>query len=243
MGAKEAGMHDDMGGNGHDDMGAMTMPLLPSWLRVVWIVALCAVIVLHIAHAWAMPGQRRWWHLGHTAMAAGMALMYALPRMQYTGLYRAGLVLFAVITVATAVTTVVFRWREGRANPLWALSTIDMLAMTYMLAPPETRPDWVNYAVAGYLAVQTVAWLFGLWDRLPVFRVPVAAGNGTRTAGSTAVSGFAATAEHVPAQLDADPHPEVKTGPVVGLTAHSTIAVHVTLAVMVASMAYMLLVM
>jgi hypothetical protein len=44
--------------------------LLPGWLRGVWIVAACAVVVVHLRHVWVMSGQRRYWHVGHVLMAA-----------------------------------------------------------------------------------------------------------------------------------------------------------------------------
>lgn len=231
-------MHDGM------DTMTMTMQLLPTWLRVVWVVALGAVVVLHVGHAWAMPGQRRWWHVGHTAMAVGMALMYALPRMLFPGLYRVGLVLFALLTVTVAAVTVALRRHESTLNPLWVFSAVEMLVMTYMLLPPSVTPSWLTYLLIGYLSVQIVGWAFGLWDRLPVFRRPVLAGSAPDT-GATIDTLVRDTdgGERSPALLPADPHPEASTGPVVGLTAHSSAAVHVTLAVMAASMAYMLAVM
>lgn len=217
----------------------MSMPLLPPWLRVVWVVALGVALVLHVGHAWAMPGQRRWWHVGHTMMAAGMALMYALPRMLYPGLYRVGLVLFAVLTLAVAAATVAVRRHEGTLNPLWVFSAVELLVMTYMFLPPPATPSWLSYLFVGYLVVQVVAWAFGLWERLPVFRTPVLAGGGPAAAHTDDTGGD----EPGPTLLSADPHPEASTGPVLGLTAYSSAVVHVTLAVMAASMAYMLAVM
>ena len=229
----------------HDEMASMITPLLPLWLRLAWIIALGAIVVTHVGHAVAMPGQRRWWHLGHTAMAAGMALMYLLPRMQHPDLYPAGLVLFALVTLAEATATTVLRRREGVLNPLWMLATLDMLAMTYMLLPPPTRPTWLTTAVVLYLAAQALVWSLGGWDRLPVFR----RGSPRRTPTATRVSPNAEpdSVQHPgpapPTPLTTDPAPENATGPVVGLTAHSTVAVRLTLAVMTASMAYMLAVM
>ncbi|MDR7303699.1 DUF5134 domain-containing protein [Haloactinomyces albus] len=219
----------------------MSMPLLPMWLRIVWVVALCGVIVTHVGHAVAMPGQRRWWHVGHTAMAAGMALMYLLPRMQHPALYRAGLVLFVLIMVAEAAATAVFRRREGMLNPLWLLSAVDMFAMAYMLLAPAARPVWLTWVLVAYLGGQVLGWAFGLWDRLPVF---------ARGLPATVAPGDSPTAverthrhEHAVTPLADDPAPEAAPGPVVGLTAHSTVAVRVTLAVMAAGMAYMLAIM
>lgn len=218
----------------------MSMAWLPMWLRIVWVVALCGVIVTHVAHAAAMPGQRRWWHAGHTTMATGMALMYLLPRMHFPGLYRAGLVLFVLVTITEASATGVFRAREGAFNPLWVFSTADMVAMTYMLLPMALRPTWLNWVFVLYLGGQALAWAFGLWDRLPVFaRRPAPAAP----RGPPAATGRAQQHEHAVTPLADDPAPQAATGPVVGLTAHSTVAVRITLAIMTASMAYMLAIM
>ncbi|ASU81359.1 DUF5134 domain-containing protein [Actinopolyspora erythraea] len=222
-------------------MAAMDMPLLPMWLRTVWIVGLCAVVVVHVGHLVALSGQHRAWHAGHTVMATGMALMYLLPRMQHPELYRAGLVLFALVALAQAVTTVALRAREGAVNPLWLLSTVDMLAMVYMLLPPATRPDWLNWVFVVYLACQAVAYGLGTWDRLPVFtsRAPTSVAAGAATAAPEHTRDH----EHTVTPLTAEPAPDPAAGPVVGLVAHSSLGVRVTLAVMAASMAYMLAVM
>lgn len=219
-------------------MGAMSMPLLPQWLRVVWVVALCVVVVVHVGHAWARPGQRRWWHTGHIVMAGGMALMYALPVMSQLVWRLVGLALFCLATVTLAVVTVVLWRREGAVNPLWLFAGVDMLTMSYMLAPWWARSAWLTVMIVVYLVGQVVAWGFGLWDRLPVF-CPGRAG----VPSVGAVAGSSRAGGRGPALLSADPDVRARPGPVLGLTGHSTPAVRLTLAVITASMAYMLAVM
>lgn len=224
----------------HSDMDEMSMALLPTWLRVVWVVLLGAVLVAHVGHAWALPGQRRWWHLGHTVMATGMALMYALPHMHEPGwLYRAGLVLFALLAIAVTGVVVALWRREGALNPLWVFSAAEMLVMTYMFLPASAKLSGVGYILAVYMGMQSLAWALGLWDRLSVFGSPA---QFRSTRGSVQIvdpDGH----ERNPTLLPADPYPEQITRPVLGLTAHSSVVVHITLAVMAASMAYMLAVM
>ncbi|TQJ00964.1 DUF5134 domain-containing protein [Amycolatopsis cihanbeyliensis] len=190
----------------------MTSPLLPEWLRIVLAAVLCGVAVLHVGHVLAMRGQRRWWHAGHTVMALGMAAMYLLPRMRNEGLYEAGLVLFALFTVAVVIGALLIRRNEGVLNPLWIAAGVDMVAMTYMLLPMSGRFAPVTYLFVGYLGCQAVAWVTGLWGRVPVLR-PVLAG--------------------------APDAPEA-AAPAVALTAHSAPTVPPSLAVMAATMAYML---
>lgn len=198
----------------------MSMPLLPEWLRAAWVVALCGVTALHLWHAWSMHGQRRLWHAGHTVMAVGMALMYLLPAMSHPTLYEGGRTVFGALTVLLVVSTVLLRRREGLFNPLWVAAAVDMLVMTYMLLPAGTRPVALTGVFVLYLGAQAVAWALGLWDRAPAYRstAPTPAGGpGTPSAGGT--------------------------GAGVGLVAHSTAAVRVSLAVMAVSMAYMLAIM
>lgn len=205
----------------HEQM--MSSPLLPAWLRVLWAVLLFAVVVVHTAHANLMSGQRRWWHIGHTAMAAVMMLMYLLPPMSNPGPYRAGLLLFAAGTIALGVGTVVLARREGGVCLLWVASTVEMLAMTYMLLPMQVRPGAVNYVFALYLAGSALAWALGLWQREPARRErPAVAAAAAQQGQGGAPAAFA------------EPEP-----PRPRLTVPGSRDVPVTLAVMSASMAYM----
>jgi hypothetical protein len=215
---------------------AMGIPLLPQWLRIVWAVALAGVLLLHVWHAWFVRGQPRWWHVGHIVMALGMMGMYLLG-MTDPGLYRTGVVLFAAMTVALATTAVLLRRREGALNPLWMASAVDMLAMTFMLLPSAAQPAAVRSVFVAYLTCQMLAWALGLWDYVPVLQpVPPPPGPvpGPRATATTrrvqAVAPITAILAH-------------NRDRVLGLTAHCTPAIRVSLAVMAASMAYMLAVM
>lgn len=201
----------------------MAMPLLPRWLAIAWAVALLGVVVLHIHHAWPMSGQPRWWHIGHTAMAAGMIGMYLLPTMTQPALARAGLVLFSAITVAVLATTMVCRQHEGALNPLWLATGLDMLAMTYMFLPATGRPATLTWIAIAYLAGHASAWASNLWSRIPL--------HSTITSGATAVG-----AGDGPGAAQAH-------RPTLGLSGETDLGVRITLAVMAASMAYMLLAM
>ncbi|MGH3827111.1 MAG: DUF5134 domain-containing protein [Pseudonocardiaceae bacterium] len=209
----------------------MSMPLLPQWLRVVWALALAGVVLVHVSHAWFLPGQGRWWHTGHIIMALGMIGMYLLG-MTHPGLSWAGVALFGVLTLALATTAVVCGRREAALNPLWVVSAVDMLAMTYMLLPPATRPTVVNWVFVAYLACQVLAWALGLWDQVPALQpAPAALGSVPVTTPATERVHSAPPATVIPAHSG---------DRVLGLTAHCTPAIRVSLAVMAASMAYML---
>jgi hypothetical protein len=173
-------------------------------------------------HARRMSGQPRWWHIVHVLMSVGMLAMYA--DMDQRGLNWLIAVVFAAAAMALAVTIGVLRGRERSLNPLWVATTIDMLAMVYMgvITLPSVRgPATLTWVFGVYLAGQTLAWAGGLWDRVPVLR-PAAAGAAVRM-------------DRESSNALAAP-----TRPTVGLTAHVSIDIRISLAAMAASMAYML---
>lgn len=213
---------------------AISMPLLPQWLRIVWAVALAGVVLVHLWHIWSIPGQPRWWHAGHITMGLGMMGMYSLG-MAHSGLYRAGVVLFGVLTVVMATTAVVFGRREGVLNLLWVASAVDTLVMTYMLLPPAAQPARVSWVFVAYLACQMLAWALGLWDHVPVLQ-PTNRRTVASAPAAVQCTGVVHAAKPAPAVLSSGDG-------AVGLTAHCTPAIRISLAVMAASMAYMLAVM
>jgi hypothetical protein len=217
----------------------MSMPLLPGWLAIVWAVAFAGVVVLHLWHAACLPGQRRVWHAGHIAMAAGMAAMYLLPRMAHPEVYRGGLVLYAVLTAGVITVASWFRRREQALNPIWVASAVDYLAMTYMLTPPADRPAWLNFLFAAYLAAEALMWLARGFDRLPVFtRRPVPV-----TPSRAALGPGAAPAPHAPGSEGKPPLLSAHPGPDPASPTRSDLSVGLSLAVMSAGMAYMLIAM
>jgi Domain of unknown function (DUF5134) len=168
-------------GKGEDDgMGPMPgppmpqhmdsmMPMLPGWVRLVWVLALAVVAVIHIWHSATMAGQSRWWHGAHTLMAVGMLAMYGPDLLRQRVLDHALVVVFAVVTAVIAAGTASVGRREGRLNPLWAATGVQTAAMIYMavvMASPSTLPAALTWIVVAYLGCETLAWLLGLWDRV-----------------------------------------------------------------------------
>lgn len=218
------------------EMGsAVTMPLLPFWLRVVWVIALAAVALVHLWHVWSMSGQPRWWHGGHALMAVAMMGMYLGDRLTYSSLYLAGAVLFGVVAVLTAAAAVVLRTREGVLNPLWVASAVEMAAMAYMLLPTTVRLSGLTLVLVVYLAGQTLAWILGLWGQVRVLQ-PVSAVPPPALAPSLAPAGAGSAPPTVAASTTSPPR-------VVGLPVDCAPAIRISLAVMVAAMAYMLAIM
>ncbi|MHA6805884.1 hypothetical protein [Salinifilum ghardaiensis] len=203
------------------DHMAMSTPLLPEWARWAWSAVFLAITAVHVWHAASMRSQPRWWHVGHTIMAVGMLLMYAMPHMGHSATFRLGLAVFVLLAAAEAATAVVLRRREGVLNPLWAGAAVDKLVMVYMLALPMRGPAAVTAVLVVYLALQVIAWSFDLWSRVAVVR-PATVGTA-----ATVPAGGPATAP-------------VERGAGVGLVADSTPAVRVSLALMAAGMGHML---
>ncbi|MDQ2706486.1 MAG: DUF5134 domain-containing protein [Actinomycetota bacterium] len=195
----------------------MSMPVLPMWVQVSWVVALVVAIVTHLRHVYGMSGQHRWWVLGHVAMATAMIPMY-MPRLiggnDFSPL---GLRLFISAAFVVAGASIVMRYRENVLNPLWVMLTVDLAIMAYMWLPTTSRPSMLDGLLAVYYVYQAVAWMLGLWDRIPVLDRSMPGGR------------------HSPR-----PAPTVA---VVGLTTHTSLAGRATLAVMAASMGYMLVAM
>ncbi|QBI54947.1 DUF5134 domain-containing protein [Streptomonospora litoralis] len=212
---------------------AVAMPGMPEWLRLGGAVVLAAVAAVHGVHGAGMHGQRRWWHLGHAVMAAGMAAMYLLPRMDYEPLYGGGLALFAALALATVGAALGLRSREGALNPIWTMSALDYLAMTYMLVDPAVRPAWPGLLLALYLAVAAFGWTVRAFDRLPAFARPAVAGaEPPLPAAPSGTDGGAG-----PALLSAAPQTDPAQRP------RTRVSVALTLALMAAAMAYMLVAM
>ncbi len=201
------------------DMGGMdmTMPVLPMWVRVSWVVALLIALGTHLSHVCRMSGQHRWWVLGHVIMAAAMIPMY-MPEIAGEGDFSGfGLRVFISAALVAAAVSTGMRYRENVLNPLWLMLTLDLTIMAYMWLPTTSRSPILDGLFAVYFIYQVFAWVLGIWDRIPVLERSMPGGK------------------HCP-----KPAPTVA---VVGLTAHNSAAGRATLAVMAASMGYMLIAM
>src|SRR5699024_2168037 len=201
----------------------LSMPLLPPWLTVAWSLALMAVVAIHVHHCRMMTGQVRWWHLMHTAMGIGMVAMYVLPVMSDPILAWGGLGIFAALTAALLLTTIVQFRREGALNPLWLATSIDMAAMTYMFLPMNAQPLLLTWVVIAYLATHTLIWLCDVWARANIFTLADSPGEPPLPGGSAGTA--------------------VVQRRSLGLSGKVDLSVRITLAVMAASMGYMLLAM
>lgn len=227
----------DLGSIG--DMWGMSpmagMAFLPGWLRLVWVVALAVVVHVHLWHAAAMHGQQRWWHTGHVIMAAGMIAMYAFM-MSWPSVMDVTLAVFSVMSAMVIATTVLWWRREGVVNPVWVVAAVDMLVMVYMSLPAWSRPSLLTWLLLAYLGIEALFWTFRVWAWLPVYR----ASGPAPTAYSSAVAASGGPGAAVP---DSGSQGSTPGAASVGLNARVSIDAALSIAVMVASMAYMLAVM
>jgi hypothetical protein len=138
--------------------------LLPDWLRVIWITALCVVAAVHVRHVWVMRGQHRYWHGGHVLMAAGMAYMY-LPHTAHVLPGAGAMAVFAVVAGVSIIAASALWWREGMLNPLWILTVLETAVMVYIFTPANARSVVLNSTLAGYLVGVGLLWAAGRWDR------------------------------------------------------------------------------
>lgn len=210
--------------------------LLPGPLRLGWGAALGAAVVVHAGHAFAARRQRRWWHIGYTVAAGGLASMYLLPGSVSSVGSVARLVLLTALSAALVTVMLAVRSREGVLNPLWVASVVDVLAVGYLLLPKSWQPPTLSYLLLLYLGYQALAWTAGLWNHMPVAGSSSHAHVASRaTASLTRTGGRAA---HPAPGPDPDAHgaghrPDV-------LRAPAELTVRLTLAIAAAGTGYLL---
>lgn len=220
---------------------AAGLPMLPTWLGVVWTAVLVAVAVSHLRHMAQTTGQRRPWHACHVLMAVGMAFMYLPANLDPVnvplGFWK---LMFAAAGLIAAV------WAVGgvgrTATVIWSLTSIDLGAMLYMWSGSARTDAAVTWMLAGYLMVAALAWGFDLYRRVDgaaplvswqLLAVEPSAGSGAGVAG-----GYRATAR--------GGRPTGTT--VVGAAGHGgsllgTLDISVSMIAMTIGMAYMLVAM
>lgn len=135
---------------------------------------------------------------------------------------------------------------------IWGVTTLDQLAMVYMLVPLAQRPAGVTSVFVGYLVLAALAWLvnpLAVVDAIrsrpgPVLEVRAAVATAAaRQPAPLPVDAVDRTEDALPAS---DSHPD-STGdsPSVPMriAADLTLGVRITLAIMAVAMAWMLLAM
>ena len=141
-------------------MMSLGSDLLSARASVVWIAALCAVLVFHCSHLIHMRGERCWYHSAHIAMLIGMLYMYAAVAFGFDWLPAQVWMILYAATSAAIIGWMLLQYIERRAfGPLWILALVQQGAMIYMWMPMTVWVPRVSYALAVYFGLETMAWL------------------------------------------------------------------------------------
>jgi uncharacterized membrane protein len=135
--------------------------LLPTWLGVAMTVIFLGVFLNHLRHALDASGQRRFWHMGHVAMALGMAFMFVPGSLDpfdvspvfWQATFVGVLVLLAGWLARQALA-------QHGASGLWVLLAIESWAMLYMWSPGAMQAP-LSWLLIAYLAVESGLWTSG----------------------------------------------------------------------------------
>lgn len=138
----------------------MTSSWLPTWAAALWTVAFLVVAAVHCFHAAVMAGRARVWHAAHVLMALGMVDMYWPAPSQRIGQV-GGQWAFALLFVA-AIASITIDARR-RHPPVWlaAMTSLSLLAMSYMFVMASHRDEVVSLVLTAWFAVEAVGWLSG----------------------------------------------------------------------------------
>ena len=113
--------------------------LLSARASVIWIAALCAVLVLHCSHLIRMRGEHRWYHSAHVVMLLGMLYMYAAVAFGLDWLPARIWMIIYVAASAAIIGWMLVRFRERRPfGNVWILALVQQGAMIYMWVPINT---------------------------------------------------------------------------------------------------------
>lgn len=205
---------------------------IPGPVGVAWSVLFVVVLVVHVWHASVLGGRHRLWHLAHILMAAGMVSMFwpagatmLVPAVAGEAIY---------LAAAGLLVVVVGRARGDTFGPLSLVSVADLGWMAYMFALTHTRLAWLSVAGAVWFAAQAAGWASGWLGRVLEHR---GLGAGHRVS-APAHGGAEHRSEY---GIGHGEDEELRSGSVDG--GHRDWSVRVSLTVMGAGMAYMLLAM
>ena len=136
-------------------------PLLPAWVRWLWVGIFVLILAQHSLHAARMRGVHRAWHVGHTLMAIGMAYMFLpadfrlLPFFPWQFFF----VIAALLSIGFAVLEL---FRGKRVDLPWITLSTGLVVMVYMWAMMEgTAWAALSYTAAVWFAIEAAGWLTG----------------------------------------------------------------------------------
>ena len=139
---------------------SLAQDLLSEKAALIWIAALCAVLVFHCRHLICMRGEARCYHFAHVVMLLGMLYMYASVAFGFDWFPTGVWIITYVATSAAIIGWMMDQFlRRGSFGNLWALALVQQGAMVYMWMPMN---DWVpllSYGFVLYFGLEAFAWL------------------------------------------------------------------------------------
>lgn len=134
--------------------------LLSARASVIWIAALCAVLVFHCSHLIHMRGERRCYHSAHVVMLLGMLYMYAAVAFGLDWFPTRVWMIIYVATSAAIISWMLVQFGQRHSfDYLWILALVQQGAMIYMWVPMTYWVPQLSYAFVVYFALETIAWL------------------------------------------------------------------------------------
>lgn len=214
---------------------------IPTPVAVVWLILFALIAFTHIVHAANLPGRFRLWHSCHVFMAAGMMIMF-WPAEPLAGM-PAGIGIWSYLIAAGVLMlcVAIAWWRSSQLETLWLVSVVDFAAMAYMFAM-SMFVAWLSLLAATWFIAQTIAWASGLPGRIDAAS-GVASRTQTDAISPSTTKPPASDLKVSDASANASAPDPAKTGLVQLPGGRHDWSVRITLALMAAGMAYMILAM
>jgi len=138
---------------------------VPTPLAVIWVVLFAGILLVHAWHAAVMHLRHRLWHIGHCLMAAGMIAMFWPGRAALIP-PGVGVGVFAAASAALLIGLASARALGVGLGWLWLLSVTDLAWMIYMFGMMTTRWEWLTVLGAMWFCGQAIAWAAGWLGRV-----------------------------------------------------------------------------
>jgi len=138
----------------------MHVLLLPEWLRLTGVFAFAGVTAVHLQHAVMASGTRRFWHAGHTLMAAGMISMFLPAQFRFPPPL-VWTVIYALAGSALVLWMVLMLLRRQAVGLFWPDLLIGILTMFYMFALRPATIIPLTVVLATYFVADAVGWATG----------------------------------------------------------------------------------
>lgn len=222
-------------------------PWIPAPVAVAWSLLFMLVVLVHVWHAVVLGGRHRLWHLGHVLMAVGMVVMFWPDGSAMGSPAAVGVAVYLGAAGFVVVSLAVARARRLDLGPLWPVIAVDLAWMAYMFAMASYRLMWLSVLGVLWFAAQALGWATGRLGRVLERgglgeAVPASVGSTPSNRGTEATEPSSTNqVGRGERGASGDSEPEILDGVID--SGRRDWSVRISLAVMGAGMAYMLLAM